>query len=111
MLASLNNLDIWAADVGNAFLNARCRERILIKAGHEFGKELSGKDLIVHKSLYGLRTTSSAFHSHLHKKLRELGFKPSHPDSDLLIKDCGTHYEYIGTYVDDLILHLEILRQ
>ena len=31
-LATLNNPQIWAADVGNAFLNARCRERVLIRA-------------------------------------------------------------------------------
>ena len=103
-LATLNHLQIWAADVGNAFLNARCREKVIIRAGPEFGPKYHGKDLIVHKSLYGLRTASSTFHSHLHLTLGKLGFKPTHPDSDLLIRDNGTHYEYIGTYVDDLII-------
>ena len=31
-----------------------------------------------------------------------MGFQPSKADFDLWIKDCGTHYEYIAQYVDDL---------
>jgi len=34
----------------------------------------------------------------------KLGFLPSKADSDLWIKDCGSHYEYISTYVDDLLV-------
>ena len=44
-LATLNNLQIWAAYVVNAFLNARCRERVLIRTGPEFGPKYHGKDL------------------------------------------------------------------
>ena len=33
-----------------------------------------------------------------------MGFKPSKADLDLWIRDKGTHYEYIGTYVDDLLI-------
>ena len=33
-----------------------------------------------------------------------MGFKPSKADPDLWIRDKGTHYEYIGTYVDDLLI-------
>jgi len=38
-LAALNNLDIWACDIGNAHLNAKCREKIWTKAGTEFRRE------------------------------------------------------------------------
>ena len=32
-----------------------------------------------------------------------LDFAPSKEDSELWMKDCGTHYEYIARYVDDVI--------
>jgi hypothetical protein len=35
--AALNDMDILAADVGNAYLNADCREKIWTIAGPDFG--------------------------------------------------------------------------
>ena len=32
-----------------------------------------------------------------------MGYIPSKADSDLWMKDCGTHYEYICTWVDDIL--------
>jgi len=37
LLAALNDLEIFAADVGNAYLNVPCREKIWTRAGKEFG--------------------------------------------------------------------------
>ena len=36
LIAALNDLDIMAADIGNAYLNAPCREKIWTVAGKEF---------------------------------------------------------------------------
>jgi hypothetical protein len=36
--------------------------------------------------------------------LKKLGFKPSKADSDLWMKDCGTHYEYMAQYMDDILV-------
>jgi hypothetical protein len=36
-LAELNGLELWATDVGNAFLESYTSERVLFKAGPEFG--------------------------------------------------------------------------
>ena len=33
-----------------------------------------------------------------------MGYMPSKPDPNLWIKDVGTHYEYIATYVDDILI-------
>ena len=44
------------------------------------------------------------FHEHLATHLRDLGYRPSLADADFWIKDCGTHHEYIATYVDDLLI-------
>jgi hypothetical protein len=102
LLASLNGLDVCAADIGNAFLYGKSREKAYVIAGREFG-ELAGKPLIIDKGLYGLRSSSARFHEHLSAKLRSMGYRPSKADSDFWIKDCGTHYEYIATYVDDVL--------
>jgi Reverse transcriptase (RNA-dependent DNA polymerase) len=53
-LAELNKLELWGADIGNAYLEAETREKVFIVAGPEFG-ERQGCMLIIHKALYGLR--------------------------------------------------------
>ena len=52
-LADLNDLDIWACDIGNTYLNEKCREKIWKKAGTEFGN-YKGKVMIAIRDLYGL---------------------------------------------------------
>ena len=37
LIAALNDLEVTAADIGNAYLNADCREKIYFIAGPEFG--------------------------------------------------------------------------
>ena len=49
-LSQLNNLEIWGADVGNAYLEAYTDEKLCIIAGPEF-KELQGHFLIMIKAL------------------------------------------------------------
>ena len=49
-LSQLNNLEIWGADVGNAYLEAYTDEKLCIMAGPEF-KELQGHLLIMVKAL------------------------------------------------------------
>ena len=39
LIATLNDLDIMACDVGNAYLNAPCREKLCFVAGPEFGSQ------------------------------------------------------------------------
>ena len=39
LLAYLNELDIFAYDIGNAYFNAKCREKIWTGAGKKFGTE------------------------------------------------------------------------
>jgi hypothetical protein len=102
-VAKMNSLDMCAADVGNAFLYAKTREKVYVVAGPEF-RPLQGKRLIIDKALYGLRTASARFHKHLSEKLRHMGFTPSKTDTNLWIRDAGDTYDMIGTYVDDLLV-------
>ena len=60
-LAELNGLETWATDVGNAYLEAETSEKVYIIAGQEFGA-LHGHVLIIHKALYGLRTSGLRWH-------------------------------------------------
>ncbi len=101
-IAAMNDLTVCAADIGNAYLYAKTREKVYVRAGPEFG-ELEGQPMIIDRGLYGLRSSGASFHEHLAGKLRGMGYTPSKADSDLWIKDLGTHYEYVATYVDDVL--------
>jgi Reverse transcriptase (RNA-dependent DNA polymerase) len=55
-LAKLNQLELWGADVGNAYLEALTKEKVYIIGGPEFG-DLTGNTLLIFKALYGLRSS------------------------------------------------------
>ena len=104
-LSQLNNLEIWGADVGNAYLEAYTDEKLCIMAGPEF-KELQGHLLIMVKALYGTRSGGARWHDRLFDILQELKFKPSKADPDVWMRPepGGTCYEYIAVYVHDLAI-------
>jgi hypothetical protein len=54
--------------------------------------------------LYGLKTSAARFHEHLSESLLRLGFKKTKHDPDLWIGDKSSHYEYLATYVDDILI-------
>ena len=99
----MSNLQTCAADVSTAFLYGTTNERIYIVAGKEFG-ELAGQPLIVQQGIYGLRSSAARFHEHLAAEIRKLGFRPSKIDPDLYIREQKDHYEYLATYVDDVLV-------
>ena len=63
-LAELNGLQLWSTDIGNAYLEARNKEKLVIIAGAEFG-ELEGHMLIIERALYGLHMSSLRWHERL----------------------------------------------
>ena len=118
LIAAFNELDILAADIGNAYLNAPCREQVYFIAGAEFGMENKGKKVVIVRALYGLKSSGAAWHAYfaesLGNKEQGLGFVPCHrADPDVWMKpeisSTGKHYySYILVYVDDiLIIHQE----
>jgi len=100
-LAELNGLELWATDIGNAYLEAYSAERNFIIAGPEFG-ELEGHYLIIVKALYGLRTSGLRWHERFADCLRNEGFTPCKAEPDIWMRLNGDLYEYIATYVDDI---------
>jgi hypothetical protein len=54
MLAALYDIDVLAANIGNAYLNAPCHEHVHVKVGAElFGEEHKGKYAVIVWALYG----------------------------------------------------------
>jgi hypothetical protein len=76
LIAALKDLDILAADIANAYLNAPVREKIFIVCGREFGDDLVGRKAIIVRALYGLKSSDHAgptttYGSDLNKELME----------------------------------------
>ena len=53
LYATLNNLDIYAADIRNAYLQAPSSRKDHIVWGSEFGLENVGKVALVQRAIYG----------------------------------------------------------
>ena len=106
-IAALNELEILAADVENAYLTAPCKEKVWIRAGPEFGT-MEGKVLIIRKALYGLKSSGASFRAFLAEQLDDIGFKSSIADPDVWMRpavkqDGERYYEYMLCYVDDIL--------
>jgi hypothetical protein len=85
LIAALNDLDILAADIGNAYLQAPAREKVHTTAGPEFGPNHVGKTVIIARAMYGLKSSGAAWHAQLSQTLHDMNFKPSPADPDVWI--------------------------
>ena len=106
-MAALNGLNISACDIQNAYLTAKCREKIYTIAGPEFGSE-EGSVMIIKMALYGLKPSGAAFRSKLANVIYELGYRSSLADPDVWMRpaikpDGSRYYEYMLCYVDDIL--------
>jgi len=97
-LAELNNLDVWAMDIGNAYLKAETKEKVYIIARPEFG-ELEGHTLIIFKALYGLRTSGLCWHERFADCLQDMGFQPCKAEPNIWMHCNEDICEYIRVYV------------
>ena len=107
-LGKLNHLELWGADIGNAYLEAFTDEKLYIVAGPEF-KELEGYILIFLKALYGLKSSGKRWAEVIHGILRDMKFLPSKADPCIWLRKAPNLrcYEYIAVYVDDLCIAAE----
>jgi hypothetical protein len=64
MLAALNELDILAGDIQNAYLNAPSLEKNYFIAGDEWGAH-KGRVVLIVRALYGQKTSGAAWRAHL----------------------------------------------
>jgi Reverse transcriptase (RNA-dependent DNA polymerase) len=102
-LAELDGLDLWGADVENAYLEAKTKEKVYIVGGPEFG-ELEGHTLIVDKALYGLRSSGLRLHERLADILRSMGSTPCKAEADIWMRENDGVYEYVAVYINDLLI-------
>ena len=105
-LSEHNNLELWATDIGNAYLEAFTSEKVYIIAGPEFG-DLQGHILIISKALYGLRSSGARWHDRFSDCIRALGFFPCKAEPDIWMRKNGETYEYVAVYVDDLAIAMK----
>jgi hypothetical protein len=109
LTAALNDLQMLSCDVGNAYLNAACREKIWFQAGRECGAD-AGKVMIITRALYGLRTSGASWRQMLSDTLTspEFGYRQSRGDPDVYLrrrtrpKD-QDYYEMVLVFVDDIL--------
>ena len=78
-LAKLNNHEVWGADKGNAYLEAKTKEKLYIVAGPDF-EELEGHVLVIYKALYGLKSSGLRWSQKLHDIMLDMGFSPCKDD-------------------------------
>ena len=109
-LAALNDLEIKAADIQNAYLTAPLvSEKIWTVCGPEFGKD-EGRKAIVVRALYGLRAAGHDYRSFLSEYMLNLGWKSCQADPDVYYMpmtrpdDGFEYYAYALLYVDDILM-------
>ena len=73
-LDKLNNLELWGADIGNAYLEAPTEEKLYIVAGPEF-EDWEGYTLTFSKALYGLKSSGKRWAETLHNNLKDMNFQ------------------------------------
>jgi hypothetical protein len=95
-LAALNDVEVLACDVQNAYLNAPTKEKNFIIAGKEFGPNEGRRALIV-RALYGMASSGARYRAQV---LRDMGFTSCHADQDVWMRaatkpDGTEYYEYV----------------
>lgn len=109
LIVASNDLDMMTADIGNAYLNTNTKEKVHTVCGPAFGQMHLGKTAVIHKALYGLKSSRAAWQSMFAGILTDLQCSSSLADPDIWLrpttkKNGDQYYEYIFVYVDDLYL-------
>ena len=108
LIAALNDLDVMACAVGNAYFNATCREKIWFVVTPEFGSR-QGMVVKVTHGLYDLKSSGASWRSMFNSTILEMGFESTIADPDVyrranLKPDGFKYYKYILVYVDDVLI-------
>jgi hypothetical protein len=109
LLAALNDLNVLAADVQNAYLNAPTTEKVYTTTGEEFGADRKGRPVIIVRALYGLKSSGARWRDHMAATLHDGGYQSCKADPDVWMKpgvkkDGSKYWSYVLCYVDDLLV-------
>ena len=99
----LMDLNVVAADIARAYIQALTIEKVFVIAGPKFGAD-EGRILIIVKALYGLKSSGAVWHQKCGDSLRSLGLEQSKADYDLWIRKNRDHCKYMAIIVDDLLV-------
>ena len=106
--AAFNGLQVCAADVKSAYLQAPSSRKDYIVCGPEFGLENVGRIGLIHRALYGGKSAGRDFRNHLRACMRHLNFISCPADPDVWMRpakkaDGSEYWEYILLYTDDAL--------
>ena len=112
-MTALNDLEVKAADIQNAYLTAPVSEKIWTELGPEFGADV-GKVAIIVRALCGLKSAGASFCNHLVDYMRELGYASCKADANVWLKaetrpDGFKYYSYVLCYVNAVLCIKQIL--
>lgn len=114
--AALHHIDVMAADIRNAYLQAPSSEKHYIICGKEFGLENEGRVALIRRALYGGKVAGRDFWHHLRSCMKHLGFESSRADPDVWFRKSTRkpskssessgeeYYEYVLLYTDDCLV-------
>ncbi len=107
--AALNELEVTAADIRNAYLQAPSSQKHYIICGPEFGLENQGRKALITRALYGGKSAGKDFRNHLRACMRHLNFESCLADPDVWMRpalkaDGSEYYEYVLIYTDDVLV-------
>ena len=91
----MNDLDIYTADIKNAYIQALTSEKHYIICGPEFGWH-EGKRVLIKRALYGCKSAGRDYWLHLRSCMEFLGVEPCKVDPNILMRKAkradNTHY-------------------
>lgn len=109
MLVALNDLDILASDIHNAYLISPIEQKYYMWTSKEFPLGYRDRPAKIVRALYGLPVAGFSFRMFLQRNLIDLGYMPTKGDPDLYIRAAVKpnrehYYERLAAYSDDLIV-------
>lgn len=104
----MNGLQVFAADIQNAYLQAPSSQKDFIICGPEFGLENVGERALIHQALYGGKAAGRDFCNHLRNCMNHLQYKSFKADPDVWLRPAVKAnqekvYEYVLLYIDDAL--------
>jgi hypothetical protein len=113
LIAALSDLDILAANVQNAYLNAPTKARLYTITGPEFGPAKVGRPVLIVQALYGLRSSGAHFHDRMAATLCKGGCTACKADADVWMKaavkkDGMPYYKDVLCYCDNILAISEV---
>ena len=107
--SALMDLDVMAADIHNAYLQAPSSEKDFIVCGAEFGLEIFGKVALITRALYGGKVARRNFWHHLRDCMDRLKFTSCQADPVVWMRAATNPegeecFEYVLLYVDDCLV-------